>query len=105
MTKIKIGGQKYDLEELPESFRNRIESELDKEGIKYDKNDDKIKGEWNENKEPEERIKKIIGKKEKKTEKNTGKKEKKTEKNTGKKEKKTEKNTGMSLFRKMFGYP
>ncbi len=101
MTKIKIGGQKYDLEELPESFRNRIKSELDKEGIKYDENDDKIKGEGNGNKKPEDKKVKNTGKKEKKTENITGKKEKKTENITGKKEKKTD----MSLFRKMFGYP
>ncbi len=43
MTKIKIGGQKYNLDELPESFRNRIKSELDKEGIKYDDEDVDIK--------------------------------------------------------------
>lgn len=97
MTKIKIGGQKYSLEELPESFRNRIKSELDKEGIKYDEEDDKIKLDGNGNKKSEVKIEKKTDKKEKKTD--------KQEKKTDKQEKKKEKKTDMSLFRKMFGYP
>lgn len=88
MTKIKIGGQKYNLEDLPESFRNRIQLELDKEGIKYGKEDDigdnaKLK----DIKEGENK-KKV----------DTKKSETKIKKNVRKQEE-------ISLFRKMFGYP
>lgn len=83
MTKVKIGGQKYNLEDLPEPFRNRIQSELEKEGIKYDEEDDivdkDIKGEDN----------KKVNKKSK----------------TNIKKKVEDKKEDMSLFRKMFGYP
>lgn len=88
MTKVKIGGQKYNLEDLPESFRNRIQSELDKEGIKYDKEDDTGDNNGDNNK-IKDGNKKGVDTKRSRT---------KAKKNdSGQKE--------MSLFRKMFGYP
>ncbi len=84
MTKVKIGGQKYNLEDLPESIRNRIQSELDKGDIKYDEEAETIdKGikECDDNK-------KVI----------------KTSKMKIKK-KVEDKKEEMSLFRKIFGYP
>lgn len=84
MTKVKIGGQKYNLEDLPESIRNRIQSELDKVDIKYDEEAETIdKGikECDENK-------KVI----------------KTSKIKIKKKVEYKKEE-MSLFRKIFGYP
>ena len=85
MTKVKIGGQKYNLEDLPESIRNRIQSELDKEDIKYD--EDQETGD-NEDKEIENN-KKVAD----------------TKKFRTKIKKKVDKKEEMSLFRKMFGYP
>ena len=84
MTKVKIGGQKYNLEDLPESIRNRIQSELDKGDIKHDEEAEIIdKGikECDDNK-------KVI----------------KTSKIKIKK-KVEDKKEEMSLFRKIFGYP
>ncbi len=88
MTKVKIGGQKYNLEDLPESFRNRIQSELDKEGIKYDKEDETGDNNGDNNK-IKDGDKKGVGTKRSRT---------KTKKiDSGQKD--------TSLFRKMFGYP
>lgn len=85
MTKIKIGGQKYNLEDLPASFRNRIKSELDKEGIKYDEEDDTV-----------DNVKRKDIKEDKKKSVDSGKSDTKIKKKVGE---------DISLFRKMFGYP
>lgn len=84
MTKVKIGGQKYNLEDLPESIRNRIQSELDKVDIKYDEEAETIDKDIKECDDNKKVIKTSKIKIKKKVE---------------------DKKEETSLFRKIFGYP